>query len=411
MTQDAEAQAQRAALLARQASIRSEIEARLRAVDAAPTPEDAAPHLDKLQELHAEAREVEAQLLALDKGGPGGLMFAKATTGATVRGADKGKLDVQVYLELAQVPTSICHLLDPEKTPLVRVTIKNATGQLARRVRVVSYIEGYTAKAVTTVELGIGKTAPPICQLPTFFPKKLADIGELTLATLHVKIDDLEAKATELHETRRVWLLARNSAPIRVKQPTENEYKDMRDYLAAFVTPHRREVLEFLSVVATRIQDGRLDGYFARERDVPVIEQPQAIYRALKEDLKLAYVSSFIDFNPDNDSESQRVRLPRQSLASRQANCLDGAVLFASLLEAISLKPALVYVPGHALVAWQDDGVSDKWTVLDTTKMDRADFARACDWGRLTDTKYKGTQEYKFLPLHESRQQGITPLE
>ena len=45
--------------------------------------------------------------------------------------------------------------------------------------------------------------------------------------------------------------------------------------------------------------------------------------------------------------------LPRESLADKEANCINGTVLFASLLEGISMSPAIVLVPGHAFLAWE----------------------------------------------------------
>ena len=66
----------------------------------------------------------------------------------------------------------------------------------------------------------------------------------------------------------------------------------------------------------------------------------KAIYDALQTKANIKYVNSTVDFNPDETAKTQRVRLPRETLKERQANCIDGALLFASLLEAISLNPA-----------------------------------------------------------------------
>lgn len=46
----------------------------------------------------------------------------------------------------------------------------------------------------------------------------------------------------------------------------------------------------------------------------------------------------------------QRIRRPAESIAMRSANCIDGALLFASVLEGAGLPPYLVLVPGHAYV-------------------------------------------------------------
>ena len=52
---------------------------------------------------------------------------------------------------------------------------------------------------------------------------------------------------------------------------------------------------------------------------------------------------------------SQRVRTFDDALASAQINCVDGSVLFASLLKAININPILVRVPGHMFVGYYTD--------------------------------------------------------
>lgn len=52
---------------------------------------------------------------------------------------------------------------------------------------------------------------------------------------------------------------------------------------------------------------------------------------------------------------SQRVRTFDDALASVQINCVDGSVLFASLLRAIDIDPILVRLPGHMFVGYYTD--------------------------------------------------------
>ncbi|MDP3275738.1 MAG: hypothetical protein Q8Q09_11120 [Deltaproteobacteria bacterium] len=49
----------------------------------------------------------------------------------------------------------------------------------------------------------------------------------------------------------------------------------------------------------------------------------------------------------------QRIRRPAESIAMRSANCIDGTLLFASVLESIGIRAFIVVVPGHAFVAAQ----------------------------------------------------------
>ena len=123
-------------------------------------------------------------------------------------------------------------------------------------------------------------------------------------------------------------------------------------------------------------------------------------------------------FNPEEGSRSQRVRLPRQALEEQQANCLDGALLFASLLEAASLYPALVILPNHALVAWQKAPDREDWEYLETTLINSATFEQAMDIGRRKAEAFRKQAavgdplNFRLRPLRDLRvRRGITPME
>jgi hypothetical protein len=110
----------------------------------------------------------------------------------------------------------------------------------------------------------------------------------------------------------------------------------------------------------------------------------KALYDALKNTGQITYVNSLIAFTPEEGLSTQRVRLPRESLQDKQANCIDGTVLFASLLEGVSLNPAIVVVPGHAFVGWETWRDSDEWEYLETTMIGTHDFEAARKSGAST---------------------------
>lgn len=64
---------------------------------------------------------------------------------------------------------------------------------------------------------------------------------------------------------------------------------------------------------------------------------------------------------------SQHVRLIDESINNAQANCVDGSVLFASLLRKIDIEPVLVFVPGHCYLAFYLDAEGRKLVALETT--------------------------------------------
>lgn len=327
-------------------------------------------------------------------------------------------LEAEVRLRMEQVPTAISHLLDPTKNPLVSCKVRNARDNGIRRLRVRTYIDGYSAEAVDTVEL------EPLAQhefnqLPTFFPDRVRSVTELTRAALNVLIEDLDGRV-EVHRSYPVWLLANTTALLAVRDPATGRWNDLTRYLGAFVTPNAPRIMAFHRTVAQHHPKGQLVGY--QEGPEVIESQVRAIYEALKVEGGITYVNSVIANCPDDGSLSQRVRLPRQSLEEGQANCIDGTILFASLLEGISLSPALVLVPGHAFVAWETWRRSNEWKYLETTMIGNRSFEDACRSGEQTAHSYleldegaKGaTPTFRRWVLRELRSHPvfrITPME
>ena len=64
---------------------------------------------------------------------------------------------------------------------------------------------------------------------------------------------------------------------------------------------------------------------------------------------------------------SQRVRFIDETWSDRSANCVDGSVLIASVLQRIGLRSFLVLVPGHAFVGFYTDADAQHAAYLETT--------------------------------------------
>lgn len=52
----------------------------------------------------------------------------------------------------------------------------------------------------------------------------------------------------------------------------------------------------------------------------------------------------------DRGAGLQLIRRPRETIDMRAANCVDGTLVFASVLENIGMQPVLLYTPNHAFV-------------------------------------------------------------
>jgi hypothetical protein len=324
-------------------------------------------------------------------------------------GADTTGLRVQPTVNMQPLPTGIYHLLDPENDPLLTVDLGNESAE-TKRVCVKAFLEGLSAKAIRTVELSAGESLPrPLRLLPTLFPERAQAITEVQRATLHLMIEDLDGNL-ESHDTFSLVCLARTSSFNGVRQPDTGRVVDLSHYYGAWVTPHVEVVQTLIRRAAEHVPGRQIWGYQGTLESVPL--QVAALYQTLRE-VKIVYINSVIDYGAPPGMFTQRTRPPRESLALRSANCIDGTVLMASLLEGASLSPAIVLVPGHAFLAWETWQDSDEWRYLETTLIGTQDFDAACQAGqRQYDLHQKQSPGLvKRLPLHDLRGRGIWPME
>jgi hypothetical protein len=186
---------------------------------------------------------------------------------------------------------------------------------------------------------------------------------------------------------------------------------DLTHYYGAWVTPYAEAVQDCVRRAAGLCEARMIYGYQGKGRDA-VTEQVKALYAALRE-AEITYVNSVIDYGAGPGQQTQRTRLPRESLAGKRANCIDGSVLFASLLEGASLNAALVIVPGHAFVAWEAWPASDDWRYLETTLIGTADFDDACRSGQRLQEVYQShsPSPLRMHRLADLRARGIWPME
>jgi hypothetical protein len=384
-------------------------------------PAAAPPALSRaLAEAEAELRRLAAARQAVEKAAAGGVLLstaADARPGGSVMGASTTHINAQALLRMSHVPTGIIHLFNADDKPLVTFKLKY-TGDTYARLRLTSCVEGYSAQAISTVELlAEGPNEAEIHHLPTFFRERLATVTELTRATLHITIDDLDRK-TEQESTFPIWLLAHTTAYNGIEDPATGAYTDLSDYYAAWVTPNVTEVMQLLRRAADLHPERAIVGYQGPRSAATAEGQVRALYNALKVE-QIVYINSTIAYGAGRGEYVQRVRLPRESLATKSANCADGSVLMASLLEAATLNPALVFVPGHAFLAWETWDRSGEWDYVETTMISTHDFDAALASGRSQAQRWQAEAQRRNDPSYFLRlsvaelrgARGISPME
>lgn len=143
------------------------------------------------------------------------------------------------------------------------------------------------------------------------------------------------------------------------------KYYDTSIFFAAYVNEDHPMIDQLLrEALNTRIVN-RFLGYQARTPEA-VDRQVYALWNVLQK-RNFQYSSVSNTSLSSNVVFSQRVRTFDDALNSSQINCVDGSVLFASLLRAINIEPILVRIPGHMFVGYYTSSARTEKTFLETT--------------------------------------------
>ena len=151
------------------------------------------------------------------------------------------------------------------------------------------------------------------------------------------------------------------------------KFHDTGIFFAAYVNEDHPMIDQILrEALNTRIVNKFL-GYQARNTAAAVDKQVYALWNVLqKRNFRYSSVSN--TSLSSNVVISQRVRTFEDALNSSQINCVDGSVLFASLLRAINIEPILVRIPGHMFVGYYTDSNRKNVNFLETTMIGDVDL-------------------------------------
>jgi hypothetical protein len=238
---------------------------------------------------------------------------------------------------------------------------------MLRRVSV--RIPGWSDDEIQTVDLAPGNTRTLVFA-PAFLPR-FYENHEIIAASAHVIISDTASNSS--YET---------TVPVRLRSAEDMFWgKGFKNasFIASWVTPHDRQVEAVLGRAKRFTPDRRLPGYetwkSAAQQEQETYREARAIFNALQR-LGLSYVKSSTTLG-DHKGVSQRVRMPRVSLAQSSANCIDAAVMYASLFENLGMDATIVVVPGHAYAGVRVAEGSPKFLFIDVALTGRSTFEAA----------------------------------
>ena len=181
------------------------------------------------------------------------------------------------------------------------------------------------------------------------------------------------------------------------------KFHDTSIFFAAYVNEENPMIDQLLrEALNTRIVN-RFLGYQSKAKGA-VDKQVYALWNILQK-RKFRYSSVSNTSLSSNVVFSQRVRTFDDALESSQINCVDGSVLFASLLRAINIDPILVRTPGHMFVGYYTDNSHTDKNFLETTMIGDVDLDDFFPDEQLDSTMVgKSQNEMSLLTFEKSKQ-------
>jgi hypothetical protein len=219
---------------------------------------------------------------------------------------------------------------------------------------------------------------------------------------------------------------------------SHNRFHDTSLFFAAYVNEEHPMIDQLLREALNARIVNRFIGYQGKASQVR--EQVYALWYVLqKRNFKYSSISN--TSLSSNVVYAQRVRTIDNALESAQINCVDGSVLFASLLKAININPILIRIPGHMFVGYYTDKSQEEVNFLETTmigdvnlddffpeehldstmvgksqtEMSKLTFKKS---GEYATAKYKeneteihsGQQNYMYLEISKETRRKIQPI-
>ncbi len=172
-------------------------------------------------------------------------------------------------------------------------------------------------------------------------------------------INDEQVITKNLH----LQLRTVNECPLSFRNG--NGRMDTRWLFAAYVNEDHPYIEDILTEILSQGIVKRISGY--QNGTKVAREQVFAVwYYALNRGI--AYSSISCTSNPSSSTNVQHIRFFDQVYNSRQANCIDACVFFASILRKIGLRPVIFVEPCHAYLGYYTDKKKDsKIELLETT--------------------------------------------
>jgi hypothetical protein len=201
-----------------------------------------------------------------------------------------------------------------------------------------------------------------------------------------------------------------NDVPYRVRKDS-GDWVDTRFLFAAFVNEDHPWINPLLQEALKTGKVSQFTGYYSHRAE-EVFHQIDAVWTALQR-RGVRYSSVAVNSDVSERVKSQHVRLLDESVRYSQANCVDGTVMLASILQRIGLHTSLILVPGHMFLQVAEDADDRTSFYIETTMIGNADLKAAIKRGK-EEVAYWESPERKdkivSVKVGKARSAGVVPI-
>jgi len=268
---------------------------------------------------------------------------------------------------ILSVATTDAQIIVPSDTqyvgnPKSLIAVRIRSSKPMSRVRIELAATNYFAQSVSEFVLTEAHTAYTIYPDIIWNYEALRNIAQAEPINVVV---DAEINGKHIGRKVRTYSVRSINECLLGYYSKDRKYHDTGIFFAAYVNEDHPMIDQLLrEALNTRIVN-RFWGYQAKGPEA-VDKQVYALWHVLQK-RQFRYSSVSNTSLSSNVVFSQRVRTFEDALSASQINCVDGSVLFASLLRAINIDPVLVRTPRHMFVGYYTTANRDSLNFLETS--------------------------------------------
>ena len=262
----------------------------------------------------------------------------------------------------------------------------------------------------------VAKLYPGQTVVDPFFPifdlEKMMALNGSRPAVIEVEYEYLQADGTKVEESDSfpVQILSRNEVIFSSLKPEQiTGFVDQFDYAPALFTSMTTPADPVVQQLAGRVNGMAAESYgqsiAASSSDDECVAFMGALHYFLQMN-HVAYQSPPGMLTQGN--QGQHIKYTRDVLRNRAGTCVDLAVTWASVCEAVGLEPAIILIPGHAFPAVKLPE-SQQWLAIESTMLN-ATFKDAVTKGNEELAEALKGQHY-LVDITEVRKLGVLGLD